>query len=50
MENITQNTQVLIDSEMEYQRMAQAINPYGDGKASQRVVKVILQYLFQGEY
>ena len=33
----------LIENASEYQRMAQAANPYGDGKASQRIVARILQ-------
>lgn len=34
---------LLIDKD-EYLKMAQAINPYGDGKASQRIVKFIREY------
>jgi len=32
----------LLDSEAEYQKMAQAQNPYGDGQATARILKVIL--------
>lgn len=38
---IVQEAQRLIDDESEYQKMAQAHNPYGDGKASQRIVEFI---------
>jgi len=33
----------LLENENEYQRMARAVNPYGDGKASQRIVQRILK-------
>lgn len=36
---------LLIDRE-EYERMARAINPYGDGRASKRIVKVIKEFLY----
>ncbi|MDO5301455.1 MAG: UDP-N-acetylglucosamine 2-epimerase (non-hydrolyzing) [Tissierellia bacterium] len=32
----------LLDSEQSYRSMAQAINPYGDGHAAQRIVDIIL--------
>ena len=32
----------LLDSELEYERMSRAHNPYGDGKASERIVETIL--------
>ena len=31
----------LQDAEKEYESMAEAINPYGDGKASERIAKII---------
>lgn len=34
----------LMDSSDEYDRMAKAVNPYGDGKASQRIVEAILSF------
>ncbi|MDO5096744.1 MAG: UDP-N-acetylglucosamine 2-epimerase (non-hydrolyzing) [Peptostreptococcaceae bacterium] len=33
----------LLDDSAEYQKMAKASNPYGDGKASERIVKHIIQ-------
>jgi len=33
----------LLSNEAEYQKMAQAVNPYGDGSASRRIVEWILQ-------
>lgn len=38
---------LLMDKE-EYSHMSQAINPYGDGYASKRIVKVIMEY-FKGK-
>jgi len=32
----------LLDDPSEYDKMAKAVNPYGDGKASERIVKAIL--------
>lgn len=32
----------LLDDEVEYDRMARAVNPYGDGRASERIVASIL--------
>ena len=34
----------LLDNENEYHKMAHAANPYGDGKASERIIKAILYY------
>jgi len=36
---IIQNVSLLLDNEDEYQKMSFAHNPYGDGKASQRIVE-----------
>ena len=41
---IVDETQRLLDHDLEYRRMSQAVNPYGDGKASQRIVKCIADY------
>ena len=32
----------LLDDEKEYKRMAKAVNPYGDGKASERIAQALL--------
>lgn len=34
----------LIRDKNEYEKMSKAVNPYGDGKASERIVKIILKY------
>ena len=35
---------ILLDDTDAYDKMSKAINPYGDGKASERIVKAILNY------
>lgn len=40
-DNIIQNVQKLLDDKNEYQKMKEAINPYGDGLASKRIVGVL---------
>jgi len=42
-EDIVRDTLELIENEASYQKMANAVNPYGDGKACERIVKIILQ-------
>jgi len=39
---IVTETRKLLDYAQEYQKMARAINPYGDGHASERIVKALL--------
>jgi len=43
-ETIIATTQQLLDNPKIYRAMATAVNPYGDGKASARIVSVLLQY------
>ena len=43
-DKIVNTTQELLDSEEEYKKMAAAVNPYGDGKASERIVRAIAAY------
>jgi len=39
---IVRETQRLLNDSAEYQRMAQAVNPYGDGHAAKRIVAALL--------
>lgn len=32
----------LLDNKSEYEKMAKAVNPYGDGKAAERIVELLL--------
>jgi UDP-N-acetylglucosamine 2-epimerase (non-hydrolysing) len=41
-ERVYQETRLLLADNVEYNSMANACNPYGDGKASQRIVETIL--------
>lgn len=42
-ERIVTETVRLLDSPAEYERMARAVNPYGDGQAAQRIVEAVLK-------
>ena len=44
-ETIITTTSQLLEDEAYYQQMATAINPFGDGQASTRIVKIIQEYL-----
>lgn len=39
--NIVEETIYLIENEKEYEKLAKAINPYGDGKTCERIVEII---------
>jgi len=41
-ERIGAQASLLLDNRDEYERMARAINPYGDAKASPRIVAALL--------
>lgn len=45
-EKIYNEARRLLINQDEYQRMAQAVNPYGDGKAARRIVKEIKEFLY----
>ena len=47
--NIVASVSTLLDDASAYERMARAINPYGDGHAAQRSVAAIAQLLGVGE-
>ena len=40
---IVEATVELLENKRKYERMVQAINPYGDGKASKRIVERLLK-------
>lgn len=46
-ETVKENMEYLLSSEQEYDRMASAKNPYGDGQASNRIISAIRTF-FQG--
>jgi UDP-N-acetylglucosamine 2-epimerase len=41
MEVIVGEVELLLEDQREYSRMAHAHNPYGDGKASERIVQTL---------
>lgn len=43
--NIVKETQLLLDDQKIYKKMARGASPYGDGKASQRIVKITKKFL-----
>ncbi|WP_340851810.1 non-hydrolyzing UDP-N-acetylglucosamine 2-epimerase [Ligilactobacillus salivarius] len=43
-EKVKQEMEELLDNAAKYQRMSQAKNPYGDGKASERILDAIAYY------
>ena len=43
-EAIVNETRKLLEDPGEYQRMSRAVNPYGDGQASQRIVEALLRW------
>ncbi len=45
-ERVYQEAHLLLADRREYNKMARAINPYGDGHASKRIVKVIKDFLY----
>ncbi len=44
-ESIVRNSCLLLENEDFYRKMAKSVSPYGDGKASERIVKIIREYL-----
>jgi UDP-N-acetylglucosamine 2-epimerase (non-hydrolysing) len=43
--DIYRSAKLLLDDSREHEKMSRAVNPYGDGLASKRIVNAILQYL-----
>lgn len=43
-ERVYQEAKLLLTDEEEYGRMAESVNPYGDGKASERIIQAILYH------
>lgn len=44
-ENILRETELLLNDPEGYARMSKATNPYGDGRASERIVRIIMERL-----
>ena len=48
-ENIYKEANLLSTDTTEYENMAKAVNPYGDGNASKRIVEAILHNFGLGD-
>ena len=46
---IVERVQTLLDDPAEYARMANAVNPYGDGRAAERTVAALAHFFGEGE-
>ena len=44
-ETIVERTQSLLDDRASYERMSKAVNPYGDGKAAERITDILISHL-----
>jgi UDP-N-acetylglucosamine 2-epimerase (non-hydrolysing) len=44
-EDIIRNTMELLDNQILYEKMSQSANPYGDGRASERIVDILLRVI-----
>lgn len=44
-DDIYENASLLLSDTAEYEKMAKAVNPYGDGKASERIVKILKDWM-----
>lgn len=42
---IVSETMELLDNLLLYERMSKAVNPYGDGKAAERIVQIIGEWV-----
>lgn len=49
IEKIVYEANTLINNKDDYEKMSKAINPYGDGKASERICDAIMKYLSLSE-
>ena len=43
-DDIYENAGILLTDTTEYEKMAKAVNPYGDGQASERIVKILKEW------
>ena len=41
---ILKETETLLDNKRHYKKMASVLNPYGDGKAAGRIVKIVARF------
>ena len=46
-DSIVQAVSHLLNDHEEYQKMSRAVNPYGDGHASERIRRALLHFFYQ---
>ncbi|MGB4429739.1 MAG: UDP-N-acetylglucosamine 2-epimerase, partial [Thermacetogeniaceae bacterium] len=46
---VEEQVSLLLDNEEEYLQMANAVNPYGDGMAAERIIQAIYAYFGSGD-
>lgn len=46
-ENIIKHVSNLIEGKNKYEKMSKTVNPYGDGKASERVLKILKESIIK---
>ncbi|SCG81849.1 UDP-N-acetylglucosamine 2-epimerase [Proteiniborus sp. DW1] len=49
-ENVFNQIDLLLNNKEEYNKMANAVNPYGDGHAAERIVEIIVRQLKSANY
>ncbi len=45
VDSIVDNVRLLLNNRQEYMKMSTSLNPYGDGKASQKIIDYLINYL-----
>lgn len=45
-DRVYKEARLLLSDRLEYEKMARSINPYGDGRASRRIIKVVQDFLY----
>ena len=48
-ENIVKETQKLLDDEILYRKMSSGFNPYGDGRSSEKIIKIIKNFRYNNK-
>lgn len=44
-DSIYENAKLLLTNREEYDKMARAVNPYGDGHASERIARILTEWM-----
>lgn len=49
-QNVVFETELLIKDELQYKKMAESTNPYGDGNSSEKILNIIAKYLMDKKF